>query len=409
MAPLFPVSYSVKKTIFSKGFSFDFSSSLTKNVLVESACFTFSEPYNVHTLLDVKTPLIHLPSYYPEHFNERPRTDNSWLGKRISPRADSPCVFALAGRWLGDCNRDHPECHIRCETQLPTRVIDVGSFCSSPFLYVSGGRVAPYVTLSHCWGGTIEVRCTPSNIDRYQDEICFSDLPLTLRDAITPTRRLGFRYVWIDALCIIQDNHDDWAQEAVKMGTYYRNSALTIAAGDARNSNEGLLTARYPEFLCNGGHWDGLDHLEKRGWTLQERVLSPRVLHYTNKGIVWECRKFRLHEKGGSQPTNETFQDLVSRVGHAYEAHELARLWERLISIYSERSLTVASDKLPSISGLAAMFQAAHSGVYLAGIWKHEMPACLLWRRSTSAEAPLEKPSSYQTPSWSWASLDGEV
>ncbi|KAG4436101.1 hypothetical protein IFR05_008421 [Cadophora sp. M221] len=256
-------------------------------------------------------------------------------------------------------------------------------------------------------------------------------MPVTFKDAITMTRNLGFQYVWIDALCILQDDHDDWIREAAKMGSYYGHSVLTIAAGDASCSEDGFLKPRDPAAAeaaplgtysfpgqierdlyiqeCNTDYWVGR-HLDQRGWTLQERILSPRTIHYTNKGMFWECRELLVHEKGGSQLVSTVIKGLSLRPwANTEKVDDLPRLWRRLLGNYTSRKLTMADDKLPAISGLATMFHRLHGGEYLAGIWKHELPSGLLWRRSFRQYAPLVLSQSYRAPSWSWASLDGEI
>lgn len=88
---------------------------------------------------------------------------------------------------------------------------------------------------------------------------------------------------------------------------------------------------------------------------------------------------------------------------------DLPSLWRRLVGNYTSRRLTMPDDKLPAISGLAGMFQILHDGEYLAGIWKHELHSGLLWKRSFRQDGPLVLSESYLAPSWSRASLDGEI
>jgi hypothetical protein len=102
--------------------------------------------------------------------------------------------------------------------QLPSRVIDVGdsSGVQEPYLLADTVAIPPtaYVALSHCWGGIIPVRTLRANLAAHQRALSLASLPRTFRDAVTLTRRLNFRYLWIDSLCIIQDDSDDWARES---------------------------------------------------------------------------------------------------------------------------------------------------------------------------------------------------
>jgi hypothetical protein len=165
-----------------------------------------------------------------------------------------------------------------------------------------------YVALSHCWGGIISPLLTTENIDAFQKSIPFSTLPANFRDAVVITRKLGLRYVWIDSLCIIQNSKLDWEIESKKMGSIYRESYVTISAAVARSSTVGILNAVQKPVLINAPASvkirlsddsddtvnleirDGTEEslrdismkspLNTRGWTLQETILSPRILHY---------------------------------------------------------------------------------------------------------------------------------
>ena len=307
---------------------------------------------------------------------------------------------------------------------------DIGIQQSSPFLYIPGGRSAPYITLSHCWGEKIEAKCLSTNLDSYRSAVSLAILPRTFQDVISVTRHLGFQYIWIDALCILQDNPEDWTRKAQKMGEYYRNSTLTIAADDAKSSSEGFLQPRRPTAVhgapigvyvfpdgsrrhldvsnINMGLWTG-SKLEGRAWTKQERVLSSRILHYTHKGLFWECRTESWHEAGGSRRPYSEYQTVQSRAEHEFDQQELSWRWESLVLNYSSRQLSVLTDKLPALSGLAAMYKEAHGQKkYLAGIWAHEMPRCLMWSVLSSYK-PSEPVLAYRAPSWSWASMNAEV
>jgi hypothetical protein len=175
-----------------------------------------------------------------------------------------------------------------------------------------------YVALSYCWGNTTDDAAitTEENIGQRLQGIAIQSLPKTIQNAITITRQLGVQYLWVDALCIIQRSEEDWQRECSNMSQIYRNALFTIAASASDNSQGGCEIATSPLCLVsslssaygNRGRflvepepairtfgWPDypvlLDEpLQKRGWCLQERHLSQRIIHFTTEGLLWECR-----------------------------------------------------------------------------------------------------------------------
>ena len=169
------------------------------------------------------------------------------------------------------------------------------------------------MALSHCWGKSRHTKTTTDTLELYRSAIPFASLSQTFKDAVLVTRKLGVRYLWIDSLCIVQDSKSDWEAEAAQMGSIYLNSLLTIAATDAMDGDYGFLSPRTPpcplpyhldhavSVSMSGNIWvaawvtlfdDAVDQspLSQRGWVTQERLLPPRILHFTNSQIMWECR-----------------------------------------------------------------------------------------------------------------------
>jgi hypothetical protein len=125
---------------------------------------------------------------------------------------------------------------------LPVRVIDVGLLGeSSIFLHVSRGQRGQWLTLSHCWGKEVPTRTTMTNIGKISHTLEISSLPPTFQDAILITRKLGYRYLLIDSLCIVQDSSHDWQRESVKMSEVYSNAVLCIAASAATDSYRAIF------------------------------------------------------------------------------------------------------------------------------------------------------------------------
>lgn len=221
--------------------------------------------------------------------------------------------------WLDNCVAEHRCCRTKKLPRLPTRVIDVGpSGGRSPRLLETNRRPAQYLALSHCWGTQTasegHIRLLQSNLQDLLTEIPIGSISKNFRDAIEVVRKLKFKYLWIDALCIIQDSKSDWENESSRMNDVYECSHLTIVATSAVSSNDGFLerpkhsvvnlpyrddidptirgrfsisrsiTGRMPWHLVDHTAWN------TRGWTYQERLLSRRMLHFTSSILFWECR-----------------------------------------------------------------------------------------------------------------------
>ncbi|KAF1961673.1 HET-domain-containing protein, partial [Byssothecium circinans] len=241
-----------------------------------------------------------------------------------------------------------------------------------------------YATLSHRWGQSNHFTTTKETLQSRQSGFLFTDLPQTYKDAVIVTQRLGLDLLWIDALCIIQDDSRDWLVESEKMGDVYQNARFTIAAHCARHDDEGFLSAALqkretlalgdarPFFLC------------KRAWVLQERFLSSRTFHFTEGHVYWETIEGVYSEEGPITPVE----------------------WSRLVEMYTRCGLTKEEDKLIAISGLAKRIHIKSNVGYLAGLWADRLHSGLLWM--TEVE-PLRKPTLSRAPSWSWASMEGPI
>jgi len=326
---------------------------------------------------------------------------------------------------------------------LPTRVIDVGPKDGSqnPFLFVSSGQAGRYIALSHCWGtnaGTKPPVTEQATISSHQTGIPMSDLPKTFSEAVIVVRELGYRYLWIDSLCIVQDSTADWEFEASHMGDYYANAALTIAAADSRDCHGGLFVKRdiaalYPcvtkiqdrkyskrpeqvtlETDRDDRHWaSSLDPglLQRRGWTLQEKVLSPKFLEFGRHQVSFTCPTKISDERspGGRDNQGHSLGQILSRPVEEDdgEVYNLYAAWYRVMQDYAERELTYEGDILPALSGLAARFTShlaklGRQDEYLAGMWKSRLELSLCW----FTWEPGRRPRAISViPSWSWASV----
>ncbi|KAF2460082.1 heterokaryon incompatibility protein-domain-containing protein [Lineolata rhizophorae] len=389
-------------------------------------------------------------------FYTQPDSPTAWptlgAGRHISPSSNSESCLSLARSWLDNCSASHqPICTTtRSHTApAPTRVLNIGNSSSEPFLETFAESTARssirYAALSHCWGGTDTICTLRSNLSQHQSRIHLSTLPKTFADAVVLCRRLDIPYLWIDSLCIVQDDADDWAREAARMAEVYSNAFVTIAADAAANSHMGFLgennrhgcnkVVPVPCRDRNGGEATvfvrraglastpshsvhdraGLSRsrLSTRGWVFQERMLSPRTLYFTAAEMGWSCRTEVACEcrvNGRAQKKSQTVSDNESDRAWGTE-------WWRIVSSFSSLDLTFSEDRLPAISGLAAeMLQklGPSADEYWCGIWKKSLPLDLVWwvdsvAMTSSSKSKRHEKSPYYAPTWSWASVTGPI
>jgi hypothetical protein len=367
----------------------------------------------------------------------------------ISPMSDQ--CFDTAAAWLQKCLGSHSLCSHgqRSLKVLPTRVIDVGPSDGSkaPFLHISNKKVGEWIALSHCWGDSRPLATTTSTLKIRCDSLPLWDLPPLFRDAVIITRRLDYRYLWIDSLCILQDSASDWQTESENMGPIFKIATFTIAAEAATNSANSILSfarsVSYPIELpcCSksrqlvgvmytrlGYPLDQVERseLSRRAWTLQEDLLSPRVLKWRTKQLEWSCRTVECTEEdpdgdiffhGNGSVSNlkyiclspEKFkkkaEDLRLLDDYTWNCDPLD-LWDEIITDFSDRRITFNVDRLPAISGIAKEV-ARHTGYdYKAGLWLQNIHQDLLWEVGhRGRHDKATKPAQYIAPSWSWASL----
>jgi hypothetical protein len=331
---------------------------------------------------------------------------------------------------------------------MPTRVIDVENQLDSEpkILQPTSPTYEHYITLSYCWGLKRFTTTTLENLDAHKQRLEPSNLPQTFNDAIITTKRLGFRYLWIDALCIIQNSNEDKMIEIGKMGDIYNNATLTIAVVSNSSVGEGFLQTipRHSVTLpyrCPDGITGSVqvstqkevdlmqESLYTRAWCLQENLLSRRLLLYTDTEVIWQCQSIPMkrpdtnhvaYEKGDPELDSSPFRrlpvNIISPIRSSEKTEsssadvERYQIWRYLVESYTRRRLTVASDRLPALAGIAQKFREAWADEYYAGLWGRQFIPSLSWRRKWTQETQLLPPlREYRAPSWSWASIDHPV
>lgn len=361
----------------------------------------------------------------------------------------SDATLLQIAHWMGECLTSHSKCFdIQTVTAtrdiLPLRLLDLAPALHTDLIKLESTEPLPvhtmYVTLSHCWGGHCKTSLTTSSLAQFQTSIQLNTLPRTFQEAVLLTRKLGIRYLWIDALCIVQDSHQDWSHQASLMGDFYANSSLTISATGSSDSDGGLYHSRSPlsvwpcritaswycfpdsKLVLNRPGWAeerDLEPLSTRGWAFQEWLLSKRTIHLSKDQVRWECHCLAASEvyPKGLEDHDIDYLGLPTKsIIKLLESEDASNLWKRIKIEYSEKHLTVATDKLTAFAGIARMVHKVLKSPkedYVAGLWRPELMTELLWERSTLEEEVKvihkDHLSQYIAPSWSWASIGGRI
>ncbi|PKS05607.1 hypothetical protein jhhlp_008125 [Lomentospora prolificans] len=425
--------------------------------------------------------------------------------------------------WVHACDAGH-KCHPTEPPALPTRVLDLGSpptFESVKLVETKGGK-GQYVALSHSWGGVDILTTKRQTLQAHAAGIPIGKLPQTFLDTVQIATGLGIRYVWIDSLCIVQDDFEDWEREAPRMAEVYSNAYLTVSSSHALNPTEGCFPRwRMFEYtpsdnLSTGTRekWNHLDFvplptsvsfrrpsklflhkgwlppsaieaptvyrngnfgskrdpiasetLSSRAWTLQERLLSPRVLHFGRDQMFWQCQSCFIAEDGSRfdpaifsldavietqrvNPADKSAAVFMSFVPEAsIPSQEEGRFkggWLHVVADFSRRRLTYGDDKLAALSGLANIIASRTGDTYICGLWERHIYQDLCWKVDRSHEVEIEmklwdmrlepdrdintpydqdiglalrddskaleiKRVPGRAPSWSWASMDAPL
>jgi heterokaryon incompatibility protein (HET) len=369
--------------------------------------------------------------------------------RNVKINRDQDEVYSTINGLLELCGT-HIQCEFPPET-LPTRLLDVsGESDMIKLIHNSDGTKGHYVTLSYTWGSAKPAVTMKTNLENHMNGILISSLPRTLQDAIKVTRAVKVPYLWIDALCIIQDDASDKEREMACMQQIFQKSYLTIAAACSANSDEGIFTVftENPPFVSLPIIFDEnqasslllserkpgqMEPLHERAWVLQEIVLSPRLLIFGRACVFWLCESkgaqvhgsskildwngycassglttLRVKKNGAitlprlSTQTPNLWAILTSR--QAERLPILSRNWKLVVSDYSSRKLTHPSDKLPALSGVVTYFQRAMEDKYLAGLWQKQLFHELSWKALEGKRTTI-----WRAPSWSWMSVDGQI
>jgi len=309
----------------------------------------------------------------------------------------------------------------------PARLIGVGSSDSGNTIRIvnaSNDTVPRYVALSHCYKhrDIAQADLLPAS----QESVDLTSLPKTFQDAIAVTRVLGEKYLWVDEVCIAKEDVQDWARNSANVASVFTNAYLTLAATGASDTSKGLFLPRRREYVRIDHATAGLEGhilaftlplnkevidsyyvdmasepLIKEVWAFQDRVLSPRSLHFASDQIYLECQGSFISEDGLRLSYDRLH--FASRFdGIPQDKNKAKTAWYGLLWAYGRLFPENTADKLPAMANVARAYGEIMRTEYIAGFWKDSVIESLAWqslRRKDIHES--------SAPSWSWASFGG--
>ncbi|CAM1505046.1 Fc.00g106830.m01.CDS01 [Cosmosporella sp. VM-42] len=344
------------------------------------------------------------------------------FGREVPVRPDSDESFHFLKSSYDSCLEDHPDCQ-RTSSTLPKRLVDISK--SPNRLIEPGPRTrAQYAALSYRWGNWKNFT-TKDNVESLKREIDPKSEPTVFQEAATVARRLGIDYLWIDSICIIQDDNQEWTIEAAKMAQIYENASIVIAASSVPDPGTSFLTRRLLPLEssplsfkgsstifrartrpCYGIHSKPgsvrKDLLDDRAWALQEKQLARRWISYSSSEVQWKCRTIESCECRSVPQAPQSFL-----FGRNVSPSDLYYTWHQIVEEYTSRQLTRQSDRLPALIGLAKTFDRITGGTYIAGMWRENLIEDMVWKRD--GNAGFHPPDQVIAPSFSWASILGSI
>ncbi|KAF2496438.1 HET-domain-containing protein [Lophium mytilinum] len=372
--------------------------------------------------------------------------------------AGSDGSFDIMRAWLDDCDTNHENCQPDRgpyqTSSYPTRLIDVGHSKSpklrlvvprtdfQPFDQDNGGaREEQWIALSHSWGNPAKQNMFwtgKDNIESFRRDIPFEQLPATFRDAVITTRALHVRYLWIDAICILNGPDGDYHEEAKRMEDVFSGAHCVIAASRATSQADGFLKPRpqreyvkfqrgseKPFYMCDPVDNFNQDVLEgplnRRGWILQERALARRTIFFTDTQTYFECGNgvrcetlVKMHNNMADFLGDPHFPNkAMSRPRSMMILHvqDLFRQYSRLaFSHNADRPVAIAGieNRLKKALGVGGNY-----GVFDDGPGGGLFHRGLLWQRGEDEESltPIHftDGGNWRVPTWSWMAYDGGI
>lgn len=372
----------------------------------------------------------------PKTLSERISTNSGGYNSALGDLSLQNCFLLNAVDFVDSSMRECVEMHEHCPAKdigpLPSRLLELSDDTDQIRVIDTKGSHGRYAALSYCWGNEHNITLTKDSATVLKSGFPIASLPRCHLEAVLWTRHLGLQHLWIDALCIIQDDPLDWAEEAGKMAAVYSNAFVTLAATSSAAPSEGLGTKLRPWQMITCNH-ESLPNtaivvqvlpsevsdspLNRRGWTLQEAHLSSRIVMFTGSEVKFQCLRGLMYSQSSVRSAPRTVRRHRAANDHDYHLE-----WLYLVNSYTRRLLSKYSDTLPALSGLAKHFSQHINADYVAGFWSDRLLQGLRWFTlylgSKFDGANLEDKRGdrigplrheYVAPSWSWASSRAPV
>jgi hypothetical protein len=358
----------------------------------------------------------------PEHAQSKPGISDNFLTRSLDT---SWIDVEMMGHWMHKCDTEHGN---TCRGQLgsvvsalgrPQLLIDVRKKCLA---LAESSHV--YACLSYVWGGAPTLKTNNGNLNSLMRENSLEfqrdGIPRTIRDTICLVDQLGIPYLWVDSLCIVQDDNESKHDQIQAMAGIYANSYVTIIAGNGWDANHGLRGIQgvtEPRHLSSFLKTDFEENLQpysgiwySRGWTLQEMIFSPRKIMFQYQLAIWECNSNAWHESSLTE-TATLASGLFDPSINPWNSRVKFSPWpdvEQYVSIVSDfanRKLTYPEDGLNAVSSLLTVMNSSFLGGFISGLPEMFLDEALLWQPAE----PMQRRGSNSLPSWSWAGWEGQI
>lgn len=343
-------------------------------------------------------------------------------------------------RWLRHCDEQHAgNCHnlAAWQTIVPPEnllLIDVRRKC----LVEMPGTIR-YCALSYVWGqllDTLETRQENIGLLKQNGSLASTNhnsvLPETIRDAVRLVQCLGQRYLWVDRLCIIQNDDENKRLNIMRMDSIYSNAYLTIIAADGPNANYGLPgmvdgfrprsgkqhIINFPRgtlvseiFDRKGPYGGNVGTIYHRGWAFQERCLSPRTLVFSQNSIHWRCQVSLWDEDVRGIPEGVEYSHREPVMVLPFIQWPDMRMWAQLVRDYNTTDLTFPGDAQAAFSGIENVLQRSFPSGLFCGLPEFYFDWALLWQANPHAERrmAINNLTGHIFPSWSWLGWKGDI